>query len=141
MWHGFITAVSQIIRQEEEGSEKKRRQIELDYQREIDEIRKQRKKWEDAQGGKLTSEQRDVLGNRASNAMQSREKGLAEITETENQAAIEANERYLKSYGTFMQGVLMRFFLLIFHQRRSVKNLCILEYADCFWSRRHVGSF
>lgn len=87
----------------EEGSEKKRRQIELDYQREIDEIRKQRKKWEDAQGGKLTSEQRDVLGNRASNAMQSREKGLAEITETENQAAIEANERYLKSYGTFMQ--------------------------------------
>ena len=87
----------------EEGSEKKRRQIELDYQREIDEIRKQRKKWEDAQGGKLTSKQREVLGSRASNAMQSREKGLAEITKAENQAAIEANERYLKSYGTFMQ--------------------------------------
>lgn len=87
----------------EEGSEKKRRQIELDYQREIDEIRKQRKKWEDSQGGKLTSEQREVLGSRASNAMQSREKGLAEITKAENQAAIEANERYLKSYGTFMQ--------------------------------------
>ncbi len=87
----------------EEGSEKKRRQIELDYQREIDEIRKQRKKWEDAQGGKLTSEQREVLESRASNAMQSREKGLAEITKAENQAAIEANERYLKSYGTFMQ--------------------------------------
>lgn len=87
----------------EEGSEKKRRQIELDYQREIDEIRKQRKKWEDAQGGKLTSEQREVLGSRASNAMQSREKGLAEITKAESQAAIEANERYLKSYGTFMQ--------------------------------------
>lgn len=87
----------------EEGSKKKRRQIELDYQREIDEIRKQRKKWEDAQGGKLTSEQREVLGSRASNSMTSREKGLAEITETENQAAIEANERYLKSYGTFMQ--------------------------------------
>lgn len=86
-----------------EGSEKKRRQIELDYQREIDEIRKQRKKWEDAQGGKLTSEQREVLGSRASNAMTSREKGLAEITKAENQAAIEANERYLKSYGTFMQ--------------------------------------
>ena len=87
----------------EEGSEKKRRQIELDYQREIDEIRKQRKKWEDAQGGKLTSEQREVLGSRASNAMQSREKGLAEITKAESQAAIGANERYLKSYGTFMQ--------------------------------------
>ena len=87
----------------EEGSEKKRRQIELDYQREIDEIRKQRKKWEDAQEGKLTSAHREVLGSRASNAMTSREKGLAEITETENQAAIEANERYLKSYGTFMQ--------------------------------------
>lgn len=87
----------------EEGSEKKRRQIELDYQREIDEIRKQRKKWEDAQEGKLTSEQREVLGSRASNAMTSREKGLAEITETENQAAIEANERYLKNYGAFMQ--------------------------------------
>lgn len=87
----------------EEGSEKKRRQIELDYQREIDEIRKQRKKWKDAQGGKLTSEQREVLGSRASNAMQSREKGLAAITKAENQAAIEANERYLKSYGTFLQ--------------------------------------
>lgn len=87
----------------EEGSEKKRRQIELDYQKEIDEIKKQRKKWEDAQGGKLTSEHREVLGNRASNAMQSREKGLAAITDTENQAAIEANERYLKNYGTFMQ--------------------------------------
>lgn len=86
-----------------EGSEKKRRQIELDYQKEIDEIKKQRKKWEDAQGGKLTSEQREVLGNRASNAMQSREKGLAAITNIENQAAIKANERYLKSYGTFMQ--------------------------------------
>lgn len=87
----------------EEGSEKKRRQIELDYQKEIDEIKKQRKKWEDAQGGNLTSEQREVLGNRASNAMTSREKGLAAITETENQAAIEANERYLKNYGTFVQ--------------------------------------
>ena len=87
----------------EDGAEKKRRQIELDYQKEIDEIKKQRKKWEDAQGGKLTSEQRDVLGNRASNAMQSREKGLAVITNTENQAAIEANERYLKNYGTFLQ--------------------------------------
>lgn len=86
----------------EEGSEKKRRQIELDYQREIDEIRKQRNKWKDTQGGKLTSEQREVLGSRASNAMQSHEKGLAEITKAENQAAIEANERYLKSYGTFM---------------------------------------
>lgn len=86
-----------------EGSEKKRRQIELDYQKGIDEIKKQRKKWEDAQGGKLTSEQREVLGNRASNAMQSREKGLAAITNIENQAAIEANERYLKNYGTFMQ--------------------------------------
>jgi hypothetical protein len=87
----------------EEGSEKKRRQIELDYQREIDEIRKQRKKSEDTQGGKVTIEQREVLGSRASNAMQSREKGLVEITKAENQAAIEANERYLKSYGTFMQ--------------------------------------
>lgn len=87
----------------EDGAEKKRRQIELDYQKEIDEIKKQRQKWEDTQGGKLTSEQRDVLGNRASNAMQSREKGLAAITDTENQAAIEANERYLKNYGTFMQ--------------------------------------
>lgn len=35
--------------------------------------------------------------------MQSREKGLAAITNIENQAAIKANERYLKSYGTFMQ--------------------------------------
>lgn len=86
-----------------EGSEKKRRQIELDYQKEIDEVKKQRKLWEEAQGGKLTAEQREALGNRASNAMQVREKGLAKVTEDENRAAIEANERYLKSYGTFLQ--------------------------------------
>lgn len=86
-----------------EGSEKKRRQIELDYQKEIDEVKKQRKLWEEAQGGKLTAEQREALGNRASNAMQVREKGLAKVTEDENRAAIEANERYLKEYGTFLQ--------------------------------------
>ena len=86
-----------------EGSKKKRRQIELDYQKEIDEVKKQRKLWEEAQGGKLTTEQREALGNRASNAMQVREKGLAKVTEDENRAAIEANERYLKEYGTFLQ--------------------------------------
>ncbi|MFR7465606.1 MAG: hypothetical protein ACLUVG_13355 [Phocaeicola vulgatus] len=44
-----------------EGTEKKLKQIDLDYQKETDAIKKQRKEWEDAQGGKLTEEQTLVI--------------------------------------------------------------------------------
>ena len=77
----------------EEGSEKKRRQIELDYQKEIDAYKKAKAKYGET----------DEVKAMKSNADNKRSAGLAALTESENQAAIEANERYLKSYGTFMQ--------------------------------------
>lgn len=77
----------------EEGSEKKRRQIELDYQKEIDAYKKAKAKYGET----------DEIKAMKSNADNKRSAGLAALTESENQAAIEANERYLKSYGTFMQ--------------------------------------
>lgn len=76
-----------------EGSDKKRRQIELDHQKEIDAYNKAKAKYGET----------DEVKAIKSNADNKRSAGLAALTESENQAAIEANERYLKSYGTFMQ--------------------------------------
>ena len=45
----------------EDGTEKKLAQIDLDYQKELDAIDKQRKEWEKAQNGKLTDEQESDL--------------------------------------------------------------------------------
>lgn len=77
----------------EEGSEKKRRQIELDYQREIDTYNKAKAKYGET----------DEVKQMKVNAESKRTSGLAQLTESENKAATEANERYLKEYGTFMQ--------------------------------------
>ena len=85
-----------------EGTEKKKAQIEHDYQLEIDEIKKQKKEWEDAQKGTLTEEQKTVLGNKAANAMKVRESGLAKLTKEEADAAKLAMNEYLKEYGTWM---------------------------------------
>lgn len=86
-----------------EGGEKKRKQIELNYQLEIDEVRKQKREWEQAQNGILTEEQRIALGNKASNAMKTRESGLAKLTKEETEAATQAMNEYLREYGTWME--------------------------------------
>lgn len=52
----------------EDGTERKLKQIDLDYQRELDAIKKQRREWEMEQGGKLTDKQEEKLGTWASNA-------------------------------------------------------------------------
>lgn len=86
-----------------EGSEKKRKQIEFNYQKEIDEVKKQKKAWEDAQNGVLTEEQRTALGNKASNAMKVRESGLAKLTKDETELAKQTMNEYLKEYGSYME--------------------------------------
>ena len=83
----------------EESTEKKLRQIDLDYQKELDAIRKQKAEWEKAQGGKLTDEQTSLLGERASNNAKGREKAISNV----NKEELEAMNRYLKEYGTFQQ--------------------------------------
>lgn len=83
----------------EDGTEKKLAQIDLDYQKELDAIKKQKAEWEKAQGGKLTEEQTSLLGERASNNAKGREKAISDV----NKEELEAMSRYLKEYGTFQQ--------------------------------------
>lgn len=77
----------------EEGSEKKRKQIELDYQKDIDAYNNAKDKYGDT----------DEVKKMKENAEYKKSSGIAKLTESENKAATEANERYLKEYGTFMQ--------------------------------------
>lgn len=86
-----------------DGTEKKLKQIDLDYQKEIDAIKKQRKDWETKQGGKLTGEQEEKLGTWASNAAKKRENDIANITKEQLKAEQQALNDYLKEYGTFQQ--------------------------------------
>lgn len=83
----------------EDGTEKKLAQIDLDYQKELDAIKKQKAEWEKAQGGKLTEEQTSLLGERALNNAKAREKAISAV----NKEELEAMNRYLKEYGTFQQ--------------------------------------
>ena len=83
----------------EDGTEKKLAQIDLDYQKELDAIKKQKAEWEKVQGGKLTEEQTSLLGERASNNAKAREKAISAV----NKEELEAMNRYLKEYGTFQQ--------------------------------------
>ena len=62
----------------EEGTEKKLKQIDLDYQKELDAIKKQEKDLSERQGGKLTSEQSIEISARYTNAENKREKDIAD---------------------------------------------------------------
>lgn len=62
-----------------EGSDKKLKQIELDYQKEIDAIKKQEKAWSSEQGGKLTQEQSVEISTRYTNADSKRDKSIADV--------------------------------------------------------------
>lgn len=86
-----------------EGTDKKIRQIELDYQREIDAIKKQEKKWADAQDGKLTEEQSIEISTRYTNAESLKDKSIAETKEEQLKADFQAMQDYLKEFGTFQQ--------------------------------------
>lgn len=87
----------------EESGEKKRRQIEFNYQKEVDEIEKQRQAWKEAQGGTLTDEQHAEIGRRYVAAEDTRNSGLAKITKEEVEAAKQSMNEYLAQYGDYMQ--------------------------------------
>lgn len=86
-----------------DGSDKKLKQIELDYQKEIDAIKKQKEKWGKEQEGKLTDEQTNQLGTRASNAAKKREKSITIVDDENLKSQEEAMNEYLVKYGTFTQ--------------------------------------
>lgn len=110
-----LLALQQKNRQAEidllkEGSEKKRRQIRENYQKEIEELATQEKKWRDAQKGHLTQEQTDALVKGRTLAAQKQKDGEAKIAKEEAKKRLEqqrdevqAMSDYLKTYGSFQQ--------------------------------------
>lgn len=84
-------------------SGEKRRQIRLNYDKEIAELAAQEKKWKDAQKGKLTDEQESTLKEAREKAAAARDGDLAKVTREENDAARQSMLDYLKEYGTYQQ--------------------------------------
>lgn len=87
----------------EEGTEKKLKQIDLDYQKKLDAIKKQEKDLSERQGGKLTQEQSVEISALYANAENERDKAIADITKNQLKAEANAMREYLKEYGTFQQ--------------------------------------
>lgn len=110
-----LLALQQKNRQAEidllkEGSEKKRRQIRENYQKEMEELATQEKKWRDAQKGHLTQKQTDALEEARSLAEKKKKNGEAEIAKEEakkqleqRREEIQAMSEYLREYGSFQQ--------------------------------------
>ncbi len=86
-----------------EGTEKKLKQIDLDYQKRIDTIRKQEEEWSKAGNGKLTDKQAQKISEAYTNAESMRDKDISDVTEGQLKAEQQALNDYLKEYGTFQQ--------------------------------------
>mgnify|MGYP001637713209 FL=1 len=86
-----------------EGTEKKLKQIDLDYQKQIDAIRKQEEEWSKAGNGKLTEKQAQKISEAYTNAESMRDKDISDVTEGQLKAEQQALNDYLKEYGTFQQ--------------------------------------
>lgn len=86
-----------------DGTEKKLAQIDLDYQKELDAIKKQRKDWETAQGGKLTDKQEAKLGTWASNAAKKRESDIDSTSKAKLEADKKAWQEYFIEFGNYQE--------------------------------------
>lgn len=86
-----------------ESGEKRRRQIRLNYDKEIAELAAQEKKWRDAQKGSLTDGQESSLKEAREKAAAARDGDLAKVTKEENDADRQSMLDYLKEYGTYQQ--------------------------------------
>lgn len=87
----------------EDGAEKKRKQIELDYHKEYTEIQKLEREWLAKNGEKLTQEQSIEISRRYTNAESKYDKGISELEGgfTPEQLKTSMNE-YLAAYGTYI---------------------------------------
>lgn len=86
-----------------DGTEKKLAQIDLDYHKELDAIKKQRKDWETAQGGKLTDKQEAKLGTWASNAAKKRESDIDSTSKAKLEADKKAWQEYFIEFGNYQK--------------------------------------
>lgn len=110
-----LLALQQKNRQAEidllkESAEKKRRQIKENYQKELEELAKQEKRWREAQKGHLTRRQSETLADARSLAEKKKKNGEAEIAKEEakkqleqRREEIQAMSEYLRKYGSFQQ--------------------------------------
>ena len=110
-----LLALQQKNRQAEidllkEGSEKKRRQIQENYKKEMEELAAQEKKWRDAQKGHLSGEQTEALASARALASMKKKDGEKEIAKEEAKKQLEqrrdeiqAMSEYLREYGSFQQ--------------------------------------
>ena len=110
-----LLALQQKNRQAEidllkEGSEKKRRQIQENYKKEMEELAAQEKKWRDAQKGHLSGEQTEALASARALASMKKKDGEKEIAREEakkqleqHREEIQAMSEYLREYGSFQQ--------------------------------------
>lgn len=98
------------IDQMEEGAEKKRAQLRLDYDKEKAELAELEKEWRAAQQGELSQDQADALA--AARALAKRkldageaeiDKGEAELERARRRAEVQAMVEYLKEYGSYQQ--------------------------------------
>lgn len=86
-----------------EGSEKKLAQIDLDYQKELDAIEKQRDEWNKSQKGKLTDEQETQLLTSEENAFKIYEKNVKEVNEAKLEADRKAWQEYFIEFGNYQE--------------------------------------
>ena len=86
-----------------EGTEKKLEQIDFDYQKQLDAIRKQEEEWSKAGNGKLTDKQAREISEAYANAESMRDKDITNVTKEQLKAEQQALNDYLKEYGTFQQ--------------------------------------
>ena len=110
-----LLALQQKNRQAEidllkEGSEKKRRQIRENYQKEMEELAAQEKKWRDAQKGHLTQKQTEALDSARALADEKQKDAEKEIDREDakrqleqRREEIQAMSEYLREYGSFQQ--------------------------------------
>lgn len=87
----------------EEGSDKRIAQIEYDYDREIEAIRKKEKEWREAQGGKLTQEQAVEIKTAVTQAKTTRMRSTQEVEYEQVEAQRKAMNDYLKEYGSYQE--------------------------------------
>lgn len=87
----------------EEGTEKKLAQIDLDYQKELDAIEKQREEWKKAQKGKLTDEQETQLSASEENAFKAYQKGISEVNKAKLEADKKAWQEYFIEFGNYQE--------------------------------------
>lgn len=86
-----------------DGTEKKLKQIDLDYQKELDAIEKQREEWNKKQKGKLTDEQKTQLAESEENAYKKYENNVKDTNKEKLDADKKAWQEYFIVFGDYQE--------------------------------------